>query len=183
MPVPMLAGAPQALTKAPSPLIAPLSGSKPFQLKGLLSDLASISRVWGQAMNANSSSMMPGAGRASFGAAAANAISMKWAALHDAAQILAQLAGEEHEKSTPSVRNFPAVIRDAGGWRYQAACKGIEDLAAMLEPGLAALLAVNARGADPAMAANALWREYREAKQALLDMAPPAGAMGPRRSA
>ena len=134
-------------------------------------------------MSVNSFSSMADAGRASFGTAAASAISMKWAALGDASAIVAQLAGVEPEKPTPTMRNFPAVIRDAGGWRYDTARKGIEDLSAMMEPGLAALLAVNARGADPSAAAKALWREYCAAKQALLALAPPAGAMGPRRSA
>ena len=137
----------------------------------------------GDAMNANTSQMMPGVGRASFGAASASAISMKWAALSDAGDIVAMLAGQEPEKANPAARNFPAVIRDAGGWRHEAARKGIEDLAAMMEPGLAALLAVNARGADPSVPANALWREYRHAKDALLGLAPPSGALGPRRSA
>ena len=108
---------------------------------------------------------------------------MKWAALNDAGALVAQLAGQQPDKPSPTSRSFPAVIRDAGGWRYEAACKGIEDLAAMMEPGLAALLAVNARGANAAAPANALWREYCAAKQALLALAPPAGAMGPRRSA
>lgn len=130
-----------------------------------------------------SGSGLAGSGRASFGTAAASAISMKWAALGDAAEIVAMLAGQEPEKANPASRNFPAVIRDAGGWRHEAARKGIEDLAAMMEPGLAALLAVNARGANPSVPAQALWREYSNAKQALLALAPPTGNMGPRRSA
>lgn len=126
---------------------------------------------------------MPGAGRASFGQAAASATSMKWAALQDAAAVVANLAGIEVDRPTAEVRNFPAVIRDASGWRKELAEKGIDDLAAIMEPGIAALLAVNARGSDPGPAALALWREFHEARAALLALAPPAGAMGPRRSA
>ena len=126
---------------------------------------------------------MPGAGRASFGQAAASSTSMKWAALHDAAEVVATLAGLEVERPSSTIRNFPAVIRDAGGWRKELAEKHIEDLAAIMEPGIAALLAVNARGADATPAALALWREFHSSRAALLALAPPTGELGPRRSA
>jgi hypothetical protein len=126
---------------------------------------------------------MPAAGRASFGAAAASATSMKWAALQDAAAVVATLAGLDPERPSSAIRNFPAVIRDAGNWRRETAEKGIDDLAAIMEPGIAALLAVNARGADSAAPALALWREFHAARVALLALAPPAGDLGPRRSA
>ncbi len=61
--------------------------------------------------------------------------------------------------------------------------RSIEDLMAMMEPGLAALLAVSARGADARVPALALWREYCAAREALLALLPEIGEMGPRRSA
>lgn len=128
-------------------------------------------------------SALPAAGRANFGAAAASATSMKWAALQDAAAVVATLAGLEPERPSPEIRNFPAVIRDAGDWRRESAEKGIDDLAAIMEPGIAALLAVNARGSDAAAPALALWREFHAARAALLALAPPSGSLGPRRSA
>ncbi len=126
---------------------------------------------------------LPGAGRVSFGQAAASSTSMKWAALHDAAAAVAALAGLEPERNPPTIRNFPAVIKDAAGWRRELAEKGIDDLAAIMEPGIAALLSVNARGADATAPALALWREFHAARAALLVLAPAAGEMGPRRSA
>jgi hypothetical protein len=75
---------------------------------------------------------------------------------------------------TTEVRNFPAVMRDVGGWRRSLAEQGIEDLAAVMEPGLAALLSVHARGADPAPAAATLWEEFHTARAALLALVPPA---------
>jgi hypothetical protein len=81
------------------------------------------------------------------------------------------------------MRNFPALIRDADMWRRERAEFGISDLAAIMEPGLAALLAVNARGADPRPAALALLQEYNSACEALLSLLPPSGALGPRRTA
>ena len=74
---------------------------------------------------------------------------MRWAALSDAANVVALLAGLEPERPTAEVRNFPALIRDAESWRRDLAENGVADLAAVMEPGIAALLAVNARGADP----------------------------------
>lgn len=126
---------------------------------------------------------MQNSGRASFGAASGSSFSMKWAALHDAAKIVATLARVETEKTTTTERNFPAIIKDAGGWRLEAAQKGLQDLSAIMEPGIAALLAVNARGADASAPARSLWNEFATAKQALLGLAPETGDMGPRRSA
>jgi hypothetical protein len=118
--------------------------------------------------------VLPGAGRASFGQASVSAMSMKWSALHDAAGVVAMLAGVQAEVMTPAARNYPAAIRDAGGWRRDHAEQGVEDLAAIMEPGLAALLAVHARGADPGPAARSLYQEFRAARDALLALVPPA---------
>ncbi len=123
------------------------------------------------------------AGRPVFGQASASAMSMKWSALHDAIGIVAMLAGLASEPMRAEVRNFPAVIRDAGGWRLAMAEQGIDDLSAIMEPGLAALLAVHGRGADAAPAALALWQEFHAARSAILLLVPPPTGMGPRRNA
>jgi len=102
----------------------------------------------------------------------ASATSMRWAALADAANVVAALAGVEPERPTPELRNFPALIRDAEAWRREQAENGVADLAAVMEPGIAALLAVSARGADPRPAAMALWREFIAARGAILSLLP-----------
>lgn len=117
--------------------------------------------------------LVPGASRAEFGQASASAMGMKWAALHDAAGVVAVLAGMAAEPMQPEVRNFPAIMRDVGGWRRNLAEQGIADLAAIMEPGLAALLAVQARGVSPSMAALALWQEFQAARAGLLMLVPP----------
>lgn len=122
-------------------------------------------------------------GRAQFGQASASAMSMKWSALHDAAGVVAMLAGLPAEPMTQSLRSFPAVMRDAGGWRRNLVEQGVEDLTAIMEPGLSALLAVHARGVSPAAAAQALWQEFVAARNALLALAPPVTTSGPMRSA
>ena len=101
---------------------------------------------------------------------------MRWTALADAANLVATLAGLEPEGMAPGVGDFPALIRNAEAWRRERAEHGIADLAAIMEPGIAALLAVNARGADPRPAATALWREFVAARAAILSLLPPAGA-------
>lgn len=122
-------------------------------------------------------------GRTELGQSASSATSMKWAALSEAANVVAVLAGMEPERASPEQRNFPALIREAEAWRKTRAEHGIDDLAAVMEPGIAALLAVNARGADPRPAALALLHEFNAARSALLALLPPGGALGPLRPA
>lgn len=122
-------------------------------------------------------------GRPEFGQGSASALSMKWSALHDAAGAVAMLAGREVPSMSPEIRNFPAVMREAGGWRGELAEQGIADIAAVMEPGLSALLAVHARGMRPAGAALALWEDFVSARDALLGLTPPRNALPQRRLA
>ncbi|MEJ2409687.1 MAG: hypothetical protein P8Y58_03565 [Novosphingobium sp.] len=125
---------------------------------------------------------LPRSGRPHFGQGAAHALSMKWSALHNAASAVAAIAGAASPPISAEVRNFPAVMRDAGGWRRVMAEQGIEDLSALMEPGLTALLSAMARGASPQGAALALWHEFIAARDAMLRLAPLA-PNGPRRAA
>ena len=52
-----------------------------------------------------------------------------------------------------------------------------------MEPGIAALMAINARGGDCRSAAEALWSEFSAARAALLAMVPATGSFGPLRAA
>lgn len=124
---------------------------------------------------------LPTSGRPEFGQASASTMSMKWSALHDAVGVVGMLAGIANEPMRAEVRNFPAVMRDAGGWRRTRAEQGIDDLTAVMQPGIAALLAVNARGANPAVPALALWQEFHAARSALLALVPPLNPMSQRR--
>lgn len=101
---------------------------------------------------------------------------MRWTALADAAGIVAALAGAEAEPTTAEGRDFPALIRDAEPWRREQAENGIADLAAVMEPGIVALLAIHARGTDSRPAATALWREFVAARGAILALSPAAPA-------
>lgn len=126
---------------------------------------------------------LPGAGRAGFGRGSATALSMKWSALHDAAAVVGALAGIAGEAMTGAQREFPAAVREVGGRRRERAEQAVEDLAAVMEPGLAALLAVHARGADASAPARALWEEFRTARDAVMALLGPGAGSGPPRLA
>lgn len=114
---------------------------------------------------------------------ARQALSMRWAALHDAAQAVAVLAGVGPEQPSPAIRNFPAQVRDIGGWKLDIAERGVDDLAAFMQPGLAALLAVNARGQNTTAPALALWHEFVAARDSLVRLAPATSPKSQRRPA
>lgn len=125
----------------------------------------------------------PGSGRSQFGQGSASPMSMKWAALHDAADTVARIAGLGVEPMPAAIRNFPAVMRDAGGWRHDLAEQGVTDLSALMVPGLSALLQAHSRGADTRPAAVALWQEFIMARDALLTLQPPEAPPAPKRFA
>lgn len=107
-------------------------------------------------------------------AAEADATGLRWIALGEAARLVATLAGVVPGEADPDGPDFPTRLREADGWRRTCAEQGVADIAAIMEPGIAALLAVNARGADSRPAALALWREFAAARTAVLALLPPA---------
>jgi hypothetical protein len=121
----------------------------------------------------------PPAGSAGAGLASGSPgiVAMQWAALAEAADLVATLAGVEPRFDPDERGGFAALIASAEAWRRERAERGVADLAAIMEPGLAALLEINARGADPRPAALALSREFTAARTAILAVLAPAGAV------
>ncbi len=115
--------------------------------------------------------------------AGSSATSMRWHALGDAGAVVATLAGLAPEPANRQLRNFPVLIRDCVPWRRDLAENAVADLAAVMEPGLSALLAINARGADARPAARALWHEFAQARAAIMALVPAKDSNGPLRSA
>ena len=143
-----------------------------------ISDLVAWQGLSGRMATMSSSSQAKHAAmkrRESFGGNAVTAMSMKWTAIHDAASAVSGLAGLSQEFRTAEVRNFPAIMRDTGGWRQSVAEQGVDDLAAIMRPGLAALLALQTDGVLTTAAATALWQEFLAARAALLALVPPLG--------
>ena len=103
--------------------------------------------------------------------AAAHRCALQWLALHRAAAAVATLASVDGEVLSARLSAFPETVTRAGGWRLGLARQGIADIAAFMEPGLTALIAVHAAGSDPAPAARALLQEFTAARDALLGLA------------
>ena len=95
------------------------------------------------------------------------AIEAEWLALHQQAQELAQLAriAAEPAQITPALGQ---LIANAKSWQRTLLSQGIEDVAAMLGSGMAALATLADRGQDTSAPALALWREFHAARGALL---------------
>jgi len=87
----------------------------------------------------------------------------RWIALNEAGRALALLAGSRVVLSHAALRPAPA--------RASAVAQALEDLSALMEPGLAALLAARARGVDARAAAGVLLAEFLAARDALLLLA------------
>lgn len=110
-----------------------------------------------------------GGGSYRSGGDAGRALSQKWSALHDAADAVAVIAGVPGGSSAAEVQHFPAVLR--AGWRHGLVEQGVDDLSALMEPGLSALLSALGRGTDPRAAALTLWKEFVAARDLVLGLA------------
>lgn len=96
----------------------------------------------------------------------------RWAAVEQAARVVALLAALEPDDALADSPALAGLIDQAEAWRRERAGQAVADLAAIMEHGLAALLAVNARGADPRPAAEALWHEFLAARDAIRALLP-----------
>ena len=136
---------------------------------------------------AHISSSLPGSGdlpdvaRSGLGQGGASPTALRWAALNNAAAVVAALAVLDHKPCASDVPDLPALARDAGGWRRALAEQGVDDLAAIMEPGIAAILAAQAHDGACAAAALALWHEFDRARTALLALVTPGGSATPHR--
>jgi hypothetical protein len=117
-------------------------------------------------MNAVPPSMTPGTAQG------------RWAALHEADEVLSALAGIEPGPSP----DFCALLCNAPEWRRDLAEQAAADIAAALQPGLCGLSALAMRGESPRSAAQALWREFAAARAAVLSLVSDTGS-GPARDA
>ena len=98
----------------------------------------------------------------------ADTTSMRWSALTGAGNIVAALAGEPREEGAPQIREFTVLLQDCPAWKRELVERGVNDLAAIMQPGMATLLSLNQREADVRPAARALWQEFVAARAAVL---------------
>tara|TARA_R110000751_G_scaffold2018_7_gene8646 strand:- start:234371 stop:234769 length:399 start_codon:yes stop_codon:yes gene_type:complete len=97
-------------------------------------------------------------------------LAAQWEAVHEAAAAVGNLAQLGRESLTPEIEQLPHRAAEQGGWHYEMVAHGIEDLAAVMQPGLRALLSLTAQGQDTTAAALTLWREFHTARTAILDL-------------
>ena len=92
----------------------------------------------------------------------------RWQHLHEQAGRLAELAQLGKEAPHADSDAFSETLTGAMEWQRELAWQGIEDIDAMMQPGLTALQVIAGRGQDVAAPALALWREFHAAREAVL---------------
>lgn len=100
-------------------------------------------------------------------------LARRWEDLHTTASQLAKLAGLAPEPHSPDLAAFPRLLDEASDWQRDLAWQGIEDISAMMQPGLTALSTLTARGQDASAPAMALWREFHAARASVLAAVQP----------
>lgn len=99
------------------------------------------------------------------------ALAAQWEAVQEAGAAVGQLAQLAMEEPGEDLRTLPERAAKAGGTRLELVARGVDDLAAVLRPGLRALLELSGKGRDTTAAALALWREFHRARAALVALA------------
>jgi hypothetical protein len=94
----------------------------------------------------------------------------QWQAVHEAAAAVGNLAQLGREPLSSQIAELPQRAAQKGGRSYELAARGIDDLAAVMQPGLRALLSLTADGQDTTAAALTLWREFHTARRAIVDL-------------
>jgi len=95
----------------------------------------------------------------------------RWEELHVQAEHLAKLAAIAPEAFDRALAAFPDRLAQASEWQRELAWQGIEDIDAMMQPGLTALRTITTRGQDAGAPALTLWREFHAARNAVLEVA------------
>ena len=116
--------------------------------------------------------MLPPAGKQDLRINEPAALSVQWDAVHEAAAAVAILAQLGEEMVDTEILGLPERAVAIGGAKLEMVVRGIDDLAAVMQPGLRALLSLTAQGRDTTIAALTLWREFHSAREAILALAP-----------
>jgi hypothetical protein len=105
----------------------------------------------------------------------ADRLFVRWAALSGAARVIARLAHVENAESVDDVDAllaWPRVLSHLAGRRRMLIEQAMEDLSAVMEPGLTALIDAHEAGAQTQPAAHALWQEFLRARHGLFALIP-----------
>ncbi len=97
-----------------------------------------------------------------------DAMLARWDSIQHTSAILATLAGLGEDKLTNDPVRLPELLVNAADWQRELAWQAVEDIAVMLDAGMAALDVLAARGKDGRIPAMALWREVDAAQRSVL---------------
>lgn len=100
-------------------------------------------------------------------------IAQRCNALEQAGAIVAVLAGIDTASRTEEFSSLAERLDDLCGPRRALAEHSLDDLVAIMQPGVAALLAAAERGVEPSAPALALYGEFSAARDALAVLLPP----------
>lgn len=106
-------------------------------------------------------------------------LAQRWEDLHAQALQLADLAHLTSETLEGDLATVPAMLGKATEWQRELAWQAMEDIDAMMQPGMVALRTIIARGQDANAPALALWREFHAARAAVVDLAKENAETGP----
>lgn len=98
------------------------------------------------------------------------ALVRRWEELHAQAADLAQLAGIQSEVGDHVGRVLEQGYDDMSDSRRELVWQAIQDIDAVMQPGLTALRTLTARDRDATAPALALWREFFSARNAVLGL-------------
>ena len=116
--------------------------------------------------------MLPPQGRMPVGPYERDALAGQWEAVHQAAAAIGVLAQLGRAPADAETSGLPERAEALGGYEYALIQRSVDDLAAIMRPGLRALLALDAQGRDTTAAALTLWREFHAARDAIIAIAP-----------
>ena len=97
----------------------------------------------------------------------------QWAAVHEAAAVVARMAQLGEVRGDVGVMALPERAERLGEERCAMIGLATRDLMAVLRPGLRALGTLADEGRDTTVAALALWREFYAARDAIVALAGP----------
>lgn len=100
------------------------------------------------------------------------ALADQWEAVHDAAAAVGVLAQLGREEPDAAITSLPQRAAELGGHHYAMVARGIDDLSAIMQSGLRALLALTAQGKDTTSAALTLWREFHMTRDTIVNIVP-----------
>ena len=105
--------------------------------------------------------------------ASATSLPTRWSALDVQAQQIAALAMISPEPQAINAAQFEAMIEQATSWQVELSTRAIADIEALTALGLRALGTLVERGLTTQVPALTLWREYFEAREAVLAAITP----------